>query len=123
MKFTLKKALSVGFGVGLVVVIIFYAYYQSRAIIEGPQIEIIEPENNATASSSLLTIRGTTIHAKELTLDGRPIFIDLEGRFREQLLLSPGYNIIELTAKDAQGREIKKRLEIAYTPSVGGITL
>jgi hypothetical protein len=56
-------------------------------------------------------------------LNGRPIFIDLEGRFFEKLLLSPGYNIIELTAKDTQGRAIEKHLEIMYEPSLRGITL
>ena len=123
MKLTLKKVLSTSLAFSLVAIIVFYAYYQSRAVIEGPRINITAPENAITSTTSLLTITGTAIHAKELTLDGRPIFIDLEGRFFEQLLLSPGYNIIELTAKDAQGREIKKRLEVVYTQPQSGLTL
>ena len=114
MRFTLKKALSVGSFVLLVGAIVFFAYFQSRAIVEGPQITLSEPENGITSTSSLITIRGVAKHAKEITLQGRPIFIDLEGKFAEQLLLSRGYNIIELTAKDAQGKEIRRTIELVY---------
>ena len=116
MRFTLKKILSVGSGVFIVLVIVFYAYYQSRSIIAGPLIVLSEPENNATSKTSLIMVRGVATHAKELTLQGRQIFIDLEGRFAEQLLLSPGYNIIELTASDTSGRQIVKDLELVYLP-------
>ena len=114
MRFTLKKALSVGSFVLVVGTIVFFAYFQSRAIVEGPQITLSEPQNGITSASSLITVRGVAKHAKEITLQGRPIFIDLEGNFSEQLLLSQGYNIIELTAKDAQGKEIRKILELVY---------
>ena len=114
MRFTLKKALSVAAFIAVVGAIVFFAYYQSRSIVEGPQITLSLPANGITSTSSLITIRGVARHAKEITLQGRPIFIDLEGRFAEQLLLSHGYNIIELTAKDAQGKEIRKTLELVY---------
>ena len=122
MRITLKKVLAVGSGVLLVGTILIYAYYQSLAIIEGPQISVIAPENGITSTTSLVHIYGSVRHAKETTLQGRPIFIDLEGRFSEQLLLAEGYNIIELTAKDAQGREIKRKLELVYQKPYSGIT-
>jgi hypothetical protein len=75
------------------------------------------PKNNSSVANPLLFVSGVAIHAKELTLQGRPIFIDLDGKFSERLLLSPGYNIIELTARDAQGRQIVKDLAIVYDAS------
>ncbi len=116
MQITLKKVLSTASIVLIVGIIAFYAYYQSRAIIAGPQIFITEPQHGATATSSLLIIRGVAIHTTEITLQGRPIFIDLQGNFSEELLLADGYNIIELTAKDTQGRQVKKVLELTYHP-------
>ena len=110
----LKRILSTGAGVFVVGIIIFYAYFQSRAVLEGPQIDIVEPENNITSPTPLLLVRGVATHAKEITLQGRQILIDLDGNFAEYLLLSDGYNIIELTARDAQGKSIKKNLEIVY---------
>ena len=122
MHLTLKKALTTSCGVLLVAVIVFYAYFQSKAVIAGPQIHVLEPENGTTLTTSLTILRGTAVHAKELTIQGRPIFVDLEGNFAEQLLLAPGYNIIELTARDAQARSIEKRLELVYQPVTETIT-
>jgi len=114
MNFTPKKILSIGSGVLVILIILSYAYFQSRNIILGPQIILVEPENGLTVDKALLLVRGGTKNAKEITLDGRPIFIDLKGDFAEQLLLAPGYNIIVLTAKDAQGRVVEKKIELVY---------
>jgi len=123
MRITLKKVLTNTLIVFIVGIIIFYAYYQSRAILAGPQILITEPQDGiVTATSSLILVRGVATHAKEITLQGRPIFIDLKGNFTEQLLLVNGYNIIELTAKDEQGRQIKKVIELMYNTPQDSIT-
>lgn len=114
MKWTAKQLLSWFSVILLVSVIVFYAYYQSRGILEGPQITLSTPEDGITVTEPLLKVFGTARHAKALTLDGRPIFIDLTGNFYQELLLLDGYNIIELTAKDAEGRERKKTLSVYY---------
>ena len=97
-----------------IVLIALYAYYQSRAIIEGPGIVIEAPSNGMTSTTSLVAVLGVTTHAKEITLDGRPIFINLEGYFSEKLVLMEGYNIIELVAKDNEGRVVRKTIELVY---------
>jgi hypothetical protein len=101
-------------GTLLVGTIVFYAYYQSRDIREGPIITLVSPTDGMTSTSSLLSVYGVARNAKMLTLDGRAIFVDLDGNFFEQLLLMDGYNIIELTAKDGEGRERKKIVELVY---------
>ena len=99
---------------GFVGGMLYYAYYQSRGIISGPQISVISPQNGETIRNPLVHVYGTTKRAKQITLDGREIFIDLEGNFGEELLLAPGYNIIELAALDAEGHNTKKTLEVVY---------
>lgn len=118
MKWTAKSALSWLSSLLFVGVILFYAYYQSRAILEGPQISLVSPTEGETSTSSLIKVYGVAKHAKSLTLDGRQIFIDLNGNFFEQLLLQDGYNIMELTAKDAEGREVRKSIRVMYQPGV-----
>lgn len=122
MRLTLKKVLSVGSALLIVGIIIFYAIFQSRALIAGPIITLSEPQNNITLSEPLLLIRGVATNAKSITLQGREIFIDLEGRFTEQLLLSPGYNIIVLTATDTRGQRVIKKLELVYHAPEENIT-
>lgn len=114
MHSTLRQVLPTLLITVFVVVIAFYAYYQSRAIIEGPNISVVAPQNGVTSTTSLILISGVVKHAKEITLDGRPIFVDLLGRFNEKLALMDGYNIIELVAKDNEGRVDKKTIELVY---------
>jgi Glucodextranase, domain B len=95
-----------------VIVIITYSFFATRDLLMGPQINITSPENGSTVSESLVLIHGTTKNIKSISLNDRPIFIDQEGRFGEQLLLAPGYTILTLRAKDRFGREVVKRLEL-----------
>ncbi len=113
-RLNLKNVLSFILIAGFIGGIFYYAYFQSRGIISGPQISVISPENGKTYTDPLLSVYGTTKRAKEITLDGREIFIDLEGNFGEKLLLAPGYNIIELAARDADGHSTKETLEVIY---------
>jgi len=115
MHHPIKYYLTRFFAIGAFVIVVSYAYYQSRAVLEGPVIVIAEPEDGITTTSSFIRVAGKSTHAKELHLDGRPIFIDTEGYFDERLLLLPGYNIIELNATDAQGRSATTSLRLYYT--------
>jgi len=114
MKWTAKSVLAWLLGACFVGTIVFYAYYQSRDIRQGPIITLVSPTDGLTSTSSLISVYGVAHNAKMLTLDGRAIFVDLKGNFFEQLLLMDGYNIIELTAKDGEGRERKKIVEVVY---------
>lgn len=113
MYWTLKRILSWGGIILLVSIIIIYAYIQAQGIIEGPDI-VLESPSSQTSTTSLVEVRGYVKNARATTLQGRSIFIDTEGRFDEKLLLLEGYNIIVLTAEDAQGRTKRKTFEIIY---------
>lgn len=98
----------------LLVCILGYTYFQMHNIILGPVITILEPLNGATLSSSYIEVLGTTKNISSINLNDRQIFIDESGAFKEKLLLSPGYNIITLQAKDKFGRETEEILELVY---------
>ncbi|MCH7756724.1 hypothetical protein IIC45_01410 [Patescibacteria group bacterium] len=94
--------------------IIWYAYRKSADFLEGPTIIIHTPENGITVTHSLVEIKGTAEHIAHISINGRKIFVTEEGLFSEQLLLSLGYNIITLEARDRFDREVKKSLELVY---------
>ncbi|OHA20488.1 MAG: hypothetical protein A2849_00630 [Candidatus Taylorbacteria bacterium RIFCSPHIGHO2_01_FULL_51_15] len=107
-------------GISIAVVILtslgIYAYLQSREYLRGPVLTISEPLNGATSTTSLVTLRGTSKNISFLTLNGRQIFTDEQGRFEESLLLEEGYSIMTLEAKDRFGHTEIKRLELVYKP-------
>ena len=93
-----------------------YAYFQSREYIRGPLLTIDEPINGAVSATSLMPMRGKALNISFLTLNGRQIFTDEQGRFEESLLLSEGYSIMTLEAKDRFGHTETRRLELVYKP-------
>ncbi|OHB09807.1 MAG: hypothetical protein A3H52_00380 [Candidatus Zambryskibacteria bacterium RIFCSPLOWO2_02_FULL_39_26] len=93
-------------------VIVGYSIFQAWKLISGPIIDIYTPQNGATYSQTLIEIEGRARNISYLNLNDRPIFTNKNGYFKEKLLLSPGYNIIKLDAKDKFKNYTKKRLEI-----------
>jgi hypothetical protein len=94
--------------------ILVYGGIQGRAFLEGPAITIISPENGATVEDPGLFIRGVAERISYLTLNGRQIFVDEEGRFEEKLLLPRGYTILVIEARDKFDRSTKEVLQIVH---------
>lgn len=101
-------------GILFVIIVAAYTYLQSGNFIEGPTLLITTPINGSTSAESLIIIEGVAQHISHIQLNDGQIFVDEDGNFREQLLLSPGYNIITLEAQDRFGRETTKTLELIY---------
>jgi hypothetical protein len=107
-----KHIFRLGMIVLLFLVIVGYAYYQSQKLLEGPEIIIDSPKNGAVVNDSFLEIKGVAKNIKSINMDGRPIFLDEEGRIDEKLLLYPGLNIIKFEAEDKFGKHKELDLEI-----------
>ena len=93
-------------------IILGYSLFQAQKLISGPIIDIYTPQNGATYNQTLIEIDGRARNVSYLNLNDRPIFTDKNGYFKEKLLLSPGYNIIKLDARDKFKKYTEKRLEI-----------
>ncbi|MCR4283751.1 MAG: hypothetical protein NUV64_00330 [Parcubacteria group bacterium] len=98
----------------LFIIVAGYSYYEVKDFITGPKIEITSPKNGEVINQSFIEVQGTTKNISKLFLNDRQIFTDEKGIFNEELLLSLGYNIIEVKARDRFERETKKTLEIIY---------
>jgi hypothetical protein len=91
-----------------------YSIFEVWKYATGPQITIFSPENGVSVSESLISIEGQGKNTKEITLNDRPIVVDESGRFSEKILLSYGYNILDLEARDRFGKTTEKKLQIVY---------
>ena len=98
----------------LFIIVAGYSYYEMRNFLAGPKIEIISPKDGELKNQSLINIKGTAKNISKLFLNDRQIFTDEKGVFNEELLLSLGYNIIEIKAEDKFNREIKKTARVTY---------
>lgn len=93
-------------------IIIGYSIFQAYKLISGPIIDVYTPQDGAVYSQTLIEIDGRGRNIAYINLNGKRIFTDKDGYFKEKLLLSPGYNILKLDAKDKFGATVEKRLEI-----------
>jgi hypothetical protein len=109
-----KRFVKIWIILAFIVVIAGYAAFQAQAFAKGPTIEVTSPRNGVISNESLITIEGTAKNISYLTLNGNKIFTDESGKFSESVLLSRGYNIMELDARDRFGRKTAQTLQLIY---------
>ena len=110
----LIKRIRWGVIITIIVLIAIYSLYESQRLIQGPQINILTPQDGATVSQSLVDITGTVKNVNRLKLNDRDIFQDEQGNFSEKLLLSYGYNSLKLDGWDKFGRKTEKVIQMIY---------
>ncbi|MAF59587.1 hypothetical protein CL631_01930 [bacterium] len=98
----------------LVILIGGYVLFQARNIIIGPVVKIENPISGAVVDNPLVSISGVARNVSYISLNDRPIFIDEEGNFKEKLLVSPGYSIMTIVARDRFDRTTKEVIELVY---------
>lgn len=106
------KKIEIGIFLFILIVAILYGGSRAVPLLSGPSIEIYSPKDGEAVASTTFEISGRTTHAKEITLQGKPISINTEGYFTERLVASPPYTIIVLVATDRYGRREEKILNV-----------
>ena len=97
-----------------IIIFVLYGVFNARSFILGPRIEIIEPTADLITETPLLYIRGIAKNTSFLDLNNRSIYTNKEGYFEDKLLLSKGYNIIQIKGRDRFKNETTKEFRIYY---------
>ncbi len=108
----MKKLLTILSILLLALVLAGYIFYQSRNVLEGPEIMLSSPENGAVIADPYIAIAGVAQNISFISLNDLPISIDERGNFSEMILLAPGYNIITLYARDRFKKETTVTREV-----------
>jgi hypothetical protein len=99
-----------------ILILALYILWQARFLLEGPTIELTtEPPRVSNVRS--ITLEGTTRNITSLSLNGRQIFTDPYGHFKEALVLENGYTIATIAATDRYGRVTTLERPFMYTPA------
>jgi hypothetical protein len=110
----IQKILKISIFTIVILAVLIYIYHTFSSYIKGPQIIIKYPENGSMVSTSTISIQGQVLHIKDVYINNRPIRIDTDGNFTEDLLLFPGYNVSVISAKDKFNRITEYKLELVY---------
>ena len=118
---TLQQILKFSGYLMILLLIVFYALFQARNLIAGPQITLTE--NLATTYGERTTlISGTAANIISLSLNGRELSTDEDGHFERTLVLETGYTIMTLRAEDRYGRTMTISKPLVYHPGVPSVS-
>ena len=95
--------------------LIGYTMFQARFLLAGPVVTLINPPEQVQTQRQI-TLEGTARNIAYLTLNGRQIYTDKNGYFKEALVLENGYTITTLQAHDRYERSRSYTQEFVYTP-------
>ena len=110
--YDLRKRIEIISLVILVGIALLYGAFRAYPLIAGPSITLYAPHDGDIVASSTFQISGLALRAREITLQGRPITIDAEGRFVETLVAESPYTILVLVATDQYGAQVTKTLRV-----------
>jgi len=99
-----------------VLTILIYTGFEIRRYATGPELIITRPESGFVSNVSSIEIAGTAVNITEVKVNDNKIFMDEEGHFNQEILLSLGYNVLKVSGVDRFNRETEKILEIMYKP-------
>lgn len=105
----IKWWISIGSFVFLFTFIFVFAYAKMNFIVKGVK---VLAEINRSSNEKIVEVRGNAKNAVFLSLNGREIFIEKDGNFKEDISTLPGYGVITLVAKDKFGNVSEKKFEV-----------
>lgn len=107
-RLTLKSGLLLGLGIAVVALI----GYNMRDRILGTPLVVATAKDGTTIDTPFLPITGVARHARSLSINGRSVTVDRKGAFTDEVVLSPGYNIVEVSLTDQFGGQKSKTYQI-----------
>lgn len=99
-----------------IVAVIGLVFYNTKDLFFGAPLSVITVKDGETVENSFLPISGSAKHASSVEINGRTVAIDKSGSFSDGVVLSPGYNIVEISGLDRFGKEKHKTLHLVAEP-------
>lgn len=99
----------------VIISILSYALYQARLLLTGPEISLTEPVP-VVHDTRVVEVAGLARNITTITINGRPMYTDESGYFKEAIVLENGYTITTLEAVDRYGRHTRIELPLVYQP-------
>jgi hypothetical protein len=114
--FTLRTFITYAITIIVLSTFIVYVSFQARFLLAGPQISL--QSAHGVSKERQIFIEGTARNIINITLNGRPIYTDSDGNFKEALVLENGYTIATLQAQDRYGRRTSHTETFVFAPEI-----
>jgi len=99
------KTFGIGMGILLFLLVAGYLAYQLHFLISPPSLSVFDPVQDSIAENSVLVVRGEVEMAARLTINDQMVYVDKDGSFKQEIILSQGLNIIRIEAANRFGKK------------------
>ncbi len=72
--------------------------------------------NDGVSNERVVTLEGDAANIARMSLNGRAIYTDESGHFKEEIVLENGYTTATIRAEDRYGRTVSVDRGFVYTP-------
>lgn len=110
---------------GSIVAITVLVAHNTKDAIFGTTLSVREIKDGTTVTTAFMPLHGSARHASELRINGREVAFDRSGAFSDGVLLSPGYNILDIAVTDKFGKHSTKsyRIVLEEPPAVASVSI
>ena len=91
----------------LVLLLSGYVGAQVKSILAPPFLEVTDPPSDGLVQGNTLVISGRAEIGADITINKQAVVSDRNGQFNENIILSPGVNVIEVAVVNKFDRESK----------------
>ena len=99
----------------IIAAIMVYVFVSSGKVTGIPDLAITNPlEATIIVNNSLFVLEGNVDPVDKLFINGEEVYVDKDGKFRENYSLQSGLNTFEFMAKKFLGKETKVVKQIIY---------
>jgi hypothetical protein len=99
------KTIIIAVTIVLSVTAVGYVISQISSVLTPPKLELSEPSGDATIQGNSIVFAGLVEIGADVFINGQPLLTDKDGQFTENLVLSPGLNVIQIVAKNKFNKE------------------
>ncbi len=94
------RTIILGSSLLVALIAIVYIGFEIRSVLAPPYLNLTEPLADITVEGNSVVISGTGEIGAEVYINNQPVLADQNGNFTETLLLSPGLNVVEVSAEN-----------------------
>lgn len=109
--FTPKK-ITITLSVILVFFGLVYLYREIGSFSEAPRLSIISPETNSEIDGNSIFVEGITEKDARLFINDQPILVNDDGKFRENITMQPGVNVINVKSVNKFDKEAVETITV-----------
>lgn len=106
-RFLNQQKITLGFFLATLLAIGIYFAYELRFVFFGPKLVIESPYGDTVTGQTSIAVLGEVEKEASLVLNGRPLYVNEKGEFKDSALLLPGLNTLEFEARNRLGKTNK----------------